>query len=112
MLLAIINENGKQTSYLYDRVADFIKDTFCPETEIITTLEFSLGKKNMLSAKKYNSEYQRKQSFLRSIAKEWSYISGETYGLSMLEYCKIEDWFYENGKRYGLLKEFKENCIC
>lgn len=30
-------------------------------------------------------------------------------------YSELADWgnyFYTMGKRYGLLKEFKENCIC
>ena len=112
MLLAVLNIDGKETTNLYNSVQDYIKDTFNPEIETVTTLNFSLGKKAMLTAKTYKSEYERKKSFLQYLAVEWSYISGWAYGLSWYEYAKIQEWFYINGKRYGLLKEFQENCIC
>ena len=77
------------------------KDTFSPNCENIEMLDFKISGKT----------YQERRECLRDIAIEWSNHFSQ-YSWSYGELSEIEDYFYENAKRYGLVKEFKENCIC
>lgn len=55
--------------------------------------------------------YQERKANLRETAIQWS--NAETAeNWSYGEIAEISDFFRTNGKRYGLLKEFEENCIC
>lgn len=76
-------------------------DTFSPLCKNIKTLDFRIKGKN----------YQERKNNLIELAKEWqldfSYLSW-----SYSELAEIVNYFYNNGKRYGLLKEFRENGIC
>ena len=77
------------------------KRTFSPTCEDIMTLDFTIKGKN----------YQERKSCLQDIAIDYSNHFASlswSYG----ELAEIVDFFYENGKRYGLLKEFKENGVC
>lgn len=65
------------------------------------TLDFSI----------HGKTYREKQAEVEDKAKEWQSIFSQ-YSWSYYELYIIQNWFYENGKRYGLLKEFKENAIC
>lgn len=60
--------------------------------------------------------YSQRQGDLHETAVEWSYMHNEIYGyegdLSMGELLTIQDFFEKNGKRYGLLKEFRNEAIC
>lgn len=76
-------------------------DTFSPNTKNIETLDFKISGK----------DYREKQASLEDLAKEWQH-NFSSLSWSYGELAEIENYFYENGKRYGLLKEFKENCIC
>ena len=79
----------------------WFEDTFSPNCENIEILDFKIGGK----------DYKERKSNLVELAKEWQlYFSG--YSWSYSELWEIENYFLENGKRYGLLKEFRENCIC
>lgn len=76
-------------------------DTFSPTCEDIATLDFKISGKT----------YQERKNNLEELAKDWQYNFASldwSYG----ELAEITNYFYENAKRYGLLKEFKENCIC
>jgi hypothetical protein len=55
--------------------------------------------------------YTERKENLRDLAIEYSNNVGETC-LSYGELAEIGCFFEKNGKRYGLLKEFKENGIC
>jgi hypothetical protein len=60
-----------------------------------------------ISGKTYN---ERKNN-LEELAKDWQYNFCSldwSYG----ELYTIQNWFYENAKRYGLVKVFHENGIC
>ncbi len=75
------------------------EDTFC-NVYNVETLDFKLSGKT----------YQERKNSLIEIAKDWqNNFSGLSWSYG--EYAEIENYFYENAKRYGLLKEFKENCI-
>lgn len=77
------------------------KDTFSPTCEDIEVLDFKISGK----------DYREKQESLRNLAIDWQ-LNFSSLSWSYGELAEIEGYFYENGKRYGLLKEFKENFIC
>lgn len=93
--------NGKIESNLYYDWNEWHKDTFSPGIDIITTILFKVGGKT----------YAERKENLRDLAKEWQ---GQfaSYNWSYGELATIGEYFNKNGKRYGLLKEFKENGIC
>lgn len=100
MLLGIFkNTEGKQKSNLYYNWSEWHKDTFSPVTEVITMILFKISGKT----------YAEKQESLRQLAID--YQLSDASGLSWGEYAEIEGFFEKNAKRYGLTKEFKENCI-
>jgi hypothetical protein len=77
------------------------KDTFSPNCENIEMLDFKISGKT----------YKERQASLRDLAIEWQ-TRFAWYGWSYGELSEMQSYFYENAKRYGLLKEFKENAIC
>lgn len=56
--------------------------------------------------------YQERKADLQEKAIEWSNTQGSYGAWSYGELATIQDFFERNGRRYGLLKEFQENCIC
>lgn len=54
--------------------------------------------------------YEKKKAELAEQAKDYQ-RSWANYCYSYGELAEISDYFYKQGKRYGLIKEFKENCI-
>lgn len=55
--------------------------------------------------------YQQRKEEARNRAIEWQYQASEenySYG----EYAYFTDYFERLGRRYGLLREFRENGIC
>ena len=56
---------------------------------------------------------EKMRGVLRDFAIEWQYAVGEySIQYSMKELCEWDAFFEEYGKKYGLLREFRENCIC
>lgn len=53
--------------------------------------------------------YKERQNDLREKAIEWQ---RSDYEWSYSQLALWNEYFCENGKRYGLLREFRENCIC
>ena len=60
----------------------------------------------MMSTKQY---YEKRKAEVREEAIAYSYSDEE---LSYGELADKQDYFRRLGKRYGLLREFKENAIC
>ena len=57
------------------------------------------------------NKYQENKEKARNKVIEWQLdVSNHNYSCS--EFASWCDYFYKLGKRYGLLKEFKENGIC
>ena len=79
----------------------WLEDTFSPDCENIKVLDFKLKGKT----------YEDKRNSLEELAKDWQ-LHFSKYSWSYGEIAEIQYYFYENAKRYGLLKVFKENCIC
>lgn len=55
------------------------------------------------------NHYRKMQEKIREEAIEWQNSCEED--LSYLELAMIGDYFHKYGKRYGLLREFRENGI-
>lgn len=77
------------------------EDTFNPDTKNIQVLDFKISGKT----------YKEKQASLEELAKNWQY-NFSSLSWSYNELYDIGNYFYKNGKKYGLLKVFKENGIC
>lgn len=96
-------ENEEKFYLYYGREGwkEFQKDTFSPLTKDINILEFKL----------HGKTYQEKKAAAIDLAITWqhefSYLSW-----SYLELAEIQGYFERIAKKYGLMKEFKENCIC
>lgn len=58
----------------------------------------------------HGATYKERKESLRDLAIEYSNES--IWGLSWGECAEIEGWFKEQGRRYGLIREFRENAIC
>lgn len=57
------------------------------------------------------SKYYEKKEKIRQQAIDWQ-LDFENHNYSYYELMQWGDYFYKMGKRYGLLKEFRENAIC
>lgn len=100
LLLGIIKKyEEKEESNLYYTWRDWHADTFAPTTEILTTILFKISGKT----------YKEKQESLRQLAIDFQ-LSNANF-LSYGELAEIHFFFKHNARRYGLLKEFKENGI-
>lgn len=95
-VFSIVNDKN----YLFENMCDFIEFTFSPLVKVDFLMDFKIKGKT----------YNEKKESLRNIAID--YQRNDIGGLSYYEYTLINDFFETNGKRYGLLTEFKENCIC
>ena len=96
------DENGRIAEVFTD-FTEYYKRTFSPITEPKILVAFTL---------KNCKNYQERKSETREIAILTSNILSECYGLSWYEMGLISNWFETNGRRYGLLKEFRENGLC
>ena len=56
--------------------------------------------------------YQERKNDLHEKAVEWSNTQGSYPRWSYGELGEIQGFFETNGRRYGLLTEFRENAIC
>jgi ferric-dicitrate binding protein FerR (iron transport regulator) len=54
--------------------------------------------------------YRERQEEVRQEAIEWQLRASEE-NYSWQELSEFADYFHRLGKRYGLLREFEENCI-
>lgn len=93
--------NGEEKCELYFDWGKFHSDTFSPETEVICLIDFTV----------HGKDYQSRKASVESTGIDWS-NSGDTTGLFYSDLALIGDWFYRNGKRYGLLRDFVENGLC
>ena len=64
----------------------------------------------------HGETYAERKESLHDLAVEYSYAphsdADADENLSIYESSCVSRWFEKNGKKYGLLKEFRENCIC
>lgn len=105
MFIGFYRLNGEEHFDIYYKCSAgyemWHRDTFSPECEDITILDFKIKGKT----------YKDKKDCLEQLAKDWqNWFAGLDWSYG--EYAEVQNYFYENAKRYGLVKVFKENCIC
>ena len=54
--------------------------------------------------------YKTKKEELRQRAINWQYAQSE-HDFDLMTLSKVSFYFMQQGKKYGLIKEFKENAI-
>lgn len=104
MFIGYFKLNGEEHFGIYYKNSQgydlWHKETFSPDCKDIAILDFTIKGKT----------YEEKKAYLEYLAKDWqNWFAG--LGWSYGEYAEIEAYFYENAKRYGLVKVFKENAI-
>ena len=104
MFIGYYEIEGKENFNLYYNCIEgwdlFHDDTFSPETKNIKILQFKIQGNN----------YREKQEHLKDLAINFQ-LHFSALSWSYGELAAIYNFFETNGRRYGLLKEFKENCI-
>lgn len=93
-------ETGEETARTFTRWQDLHTATFNPLILDVFAIDFAVKGKT----------YTEKKENARQIAIDYS--NNQALGLSWGELAEIRCKFETIGKRYGLLKEFKENAIC
>ena len=96
----IKDANGNLNASLYYGTEQFFKDTFSPDSEYFL---MPLGGIS-------GDTYAERKACARALAVDFS--NNQASGLSWSEYAIVTNFFETIGKRYGLLKEFRENAIC
>lgn len=110
MLFAIIESKNALTNdvittfHSYNNCSELITDSFSPDSITVWLLD--------IESPPYGKTYNAKKRFLRSKAFNYQYCMNDiSNGVSMNELSLIQDYFTRYGKRYGLLKELKQNGI-
>ena len=91
---------GDEHAELYFSFPKYAADTFSPLTKVLSLVEFKI----------HGNDYASRKSSCESVAVEFS--NCDTSGLYMSDFVYVGEWFSRNGKRYGLLKDFRENGLC
>lgn len=81
--------------------AEYHRDTWNPETEIITCFRLNVSGRS----------YKERKRNLREKALEYS-SAAALVNLSYGELATLQDFFENAGRKYGLIREFRENAIC
>ena len=92
--------DGNEHAGLYENLGEFFRATFSPACEVLAVIGLRLSGKT----------YQERKAAARSLAIDYSL--NNYAGLSWGEVAEIGGFFEKVGRRYGLLKEFRENAIC
>lgn len=100
------NDNFDTSNFnIYYKCSDGYKawysDTFSPETNIIGILDLQVK----------GNTYAEKKAYAEDLAIEYQ-LHYASYSWSYSELAVLSDYFEKIGKRYGLLKVFRENAIC
>ena len=93
-------ETNEEKMYTFDSYEEYFNETFSPWCEILFATDFKVK----------GDTYDERKNFVRDMA--INYSNNQACGLSWHEVAMVSDMFYTLGKRYGLLKEFRENAIC
>lgn len=92
-------QGGETRSVLYDNKTAFMRDTYCPEHEIIEQVDFRI----------HGNTFAKRKQDAHGLAVEWSYCDPV---FSWNEMSWVTSYFEKIGRRYGLLREFRENGLC
>lgn len=100
MIFGTYERDGQLVSGLYFSWADWHKETFSPDCEQVFVTDFQT----------HGRTYADRKESARSIAVDYSLA--EQGDLSYGELYLLQQAFEKIGRRYGLMAEFHENCIC
>lgn len=103
MFYAKLKRDGQIVGNLYHDFQDYVNDTFSPEVETLEIVSFTVHGKN----------YRERRADVedKAIICQNDYFDPDVE-IDMFDWTDISSWFEKMGKRYGLLKEFRENCVC
>ena len=99
MIFASLEQDGKTTAYVFDTMTCLLSATFSPDVTIRDMIPLKIGGRT----------YKERQNRLRELAIDIQLA--DDGGLSWSEAAALGAFFEEQGKRYGLLSEFRENAI-
>lgn len=100
MIFAYYTKDGTAKGGLYDRYEDFYRETFSPDFDEVAELCFKVKGRT----------YAERKDGVRQLAIDIQTFEREcpiTWG----ELALIGSWLKTQARRYGLLREFKENGI-
>lgn len=95
-----IDSNGNKQANLYYGYSKWFEDSFSPDTIVNAIIDFKIQGRT----------YAEKKEYCRNLAIDFQ--SANDCDLSYGELADIQNFFEVNGKRYGLIQEFRENAIC
>lgn len=95
-----IDGEGRKQANLYYGYSKWFEDSFSPDTIVNAIIDFKIQGRT----------YAEKKEYLRNLAIDFQ--SANDCDLSYGELADIYNFFEVNGKRYGLIQEFRENAIC
>jgi hypothetical protein len=104
MFYAAYNDtNGERQAKVYNNYKNYYNDTFSPDIERLAFVEFVV----------HGKTYAERKESIRNTAIDFQTADSEVSGgLTYSEYAEVSGWFERNGRKYGLLTEFRENAIC
>lgn len=106
--IAFLNGSNPYISTTDKNFFEFVKNY---DLEMIGKDCFVATEKQFLSCKKSVSSYEKIKISLRDFAVEFSNRQGD-FSMSWSECCEWNSFFEKYGKKYGLLREFRENALC
>lgn len=92
-------ETGEESATLGD-YESLYRDTFIPSMRAVFVMNFVI----------HGKTYAERKASLDEKARGFS--NNQAGGLYWSDVLAIENYFEENGKRYGLITDFRENGIC
>ncbi|MBO5918729.1 MAG: hypothetical protein J6Q14_08195 [Oscillospiraceae bacterium] len=103
MLFAKIKRGEQREENFYRSWDEYYSDTFSPDVEALMLLPFEI----------HGKTYAERKESLRNLAIDFQDADdGDAdLWLSYGELSDIQDYFNRMGRRYGLLREFRENAI-
>lgn len=93
--------NGEVFGGFYGNRAEWKEDNSDPG-EVLATIDLTI----------HGKTYAERKEDLRRAAHEYLDLYANSVPLSWDEVWEFESFFHEQGAKYGLLREFKENAIC
>ena len=88
-------------SKLYHDWREYHADTFCPDVKVLGMVEF----------RNHGRGYHDRKDHIRETAIKMAGIISEAQDVSWSELNEMTWWLEKYARRYGLLKEFRENGV-
>lgn len=104
MIYAIIDDDGLYGA-TFDTWEAYHRATFSPDIYPMFVCDTE-------STRVSGKTRAEKKETARELAVRWQSLLGYFYECSYEDFAIAGDYFYALGKRYGLLREFRENAIC